>query len=179
MTLPNSSFKNLNDCQELATSYNHTYSKTNEELSRPDLFSGETLKCSSELEPKIIEKSSISPLTSRVRGRENSSYTSNYNFRENNSQSQEYNYPKKLNSSSSKPKNINRRKHCLLNPKFIQSCQEKLAHYIGPISSLIVEDVLHDNTNLEPYQFVEIISREIPDYKSANKFRRDLITVVN
>ncbi|KST62047.1 serine/threonine-protein kinase [Mastigocoleus testarum] len=179
VTLPNSDFKKLNNCQALETSYDCTYSKTKEELSRPDLCSGETLKYSSELAPTIIETFSISPLTSQVRGRENSSYTSNYNFRENNSQSQKSNVPKKLHSSSSQPKNVNRLKHILLNPKFIQSCQEKLAHYIGPISSLIVEDVLHENTNLKPYQFVEIISREIPDFKSANKFIRDLITVVN
>ncbi|MGF1676916.1 MAG: serine/threonine protein kinase, partial [Rivularia sp. (in: cyanobacteria)] len=48
--------------------------------------------------------------------------------------------------------------------------QQQLAYYIGPMASLIVEDVLEENPQATPHQFVELLAREIPDSDTAMKF---------
>jgi serine/threonine protein kinase len=61
-----------------------------------------------------------------------------------------------------------------LNAAFIQRCQQELAYYIGPIASLVVEEVLTENTNISPYQFVELLAQEIPEASAAFEFKRCL-----
>ncbi len=62
---------------------------------------------------------------------------------------------------------------------FIQRCQDELAYYIGPIASLVIEDALVENPHLGPYQFLEVVSRGIPDLGEATKFIRDLMGVAS
>ncbi|MDJ0617531.1 MAG: serine/threonine-protein kinase [Calothrix sp. MO_192.B10] len=63
-----------------------------------------------------------------------------------------------------------------LNSVFIHRCQEELAYYIGPMASMIVEDTLIDNPQVSPYQFVEILAREIPESQAAIEFTRKLVS---
>ncbi|MDJ0774303.1 MAG: serine/threonine-protein kinase [Mastigocoleus sp. MO_167.B18] len=62
-----------------------------------------------------------------------------------------------------------------LDANFIQCCQEKLAYHIGPMANLIVEDILIDNPNFSPQQFVELLANEIPDSQAAIEFVRNLL----
>ncbi|MBW4634374.1 MAG: serine/threonine protein kinase [Iphinoe sp. HA4291-MV1] len=63
-----------------------------------------------------------------------------------------------------------------LNPAFIQRCQQELAYYIGPIASLVVEEILAQTPQVSPYQFVEFLAREIPDASAAFEFRKHLFS---
>jgi serine/threonine-protein kinase len=63
-----------------------------------------------------------------------------------------------------------------LNAAFVQRCQEALAFYIGPIASLVIEDALAENPQATPYQFVELLAREIPEPQAALEFTRRLFS---
>jgi len=64
----------------------------------------------------------------------------------------------------------------LLNPAFIKRCQQALAYYIGPMANLVVEEMLAQNPHTSPYQFVEIIAQEIPDFQAAFEFKKNLFS---
>ncbi|MEA5593983.1 serine/threonine-protein kinase [Rivularia sp. UHCC 0363] len=66
----------------------------------------------------------------------------------------------------------NRKQLNLLSHTFIENCQQQLAYYIGPMATLIVEDVLATNSQATPHQFVELLAREIPDSQTAMEFIR-------
>ncbi len=76
-------------------------------------------------------------------------------------------------SLTSSPQN---QQNISLDPFFIERCQEELAYYIGPMASMIVEDNLIENPQASPYQFVEILAREIPESQSAIEFTRKLVS---
>ena len=59
-----------------------------------------------------------------------------------------------------------------LTTAFIQRCQQELAYHIGPMASLIVEEILAENPHTSPYQFVELLAREIPEVQAAFEFRQ-------
>ncbi|MEC4819971.1 MAG: serine/threonine-protein kinase [Scytonema sp. PMC 1069.18] len=61
-----------------------------------------------------------------------------------------------------------------LDSAFIQRCQQELAYHIGPIASLVVEEVLIENSNLSPYEFVELLAQEIPEATASLEFKRCL-----
>ena len=61
-----------------------------------------------------------------------------------------------------------------LDANFIQRCQKNLAYHIGPMASLIVEDMLAENQDYSPQQFVELLANEIPDSQAAIEFVRSL-----
>ncbi|MBN3868921.1 MULTISPECIES: serine/threonine-protein kinase [unclassified Nostoc] len=63
-----------------------------------------------------------------------------------------------------------------LKPAFIKSCQQKLAYHIGPMANLIIEEILAPNPYISPDQFVELIAREIPDFKAAFEFKKSLFS---
>lgn len=63
-----------------------------------------------------------------------------------------------------------------LDPAFIKRCQQELAYQIGPISSLIVEEILAQTPYISPYEFVELLAREIPETEAAFEFRRRLFS---
>jgi serine/threonine protein kinase len=63
-----------------------------------------------------------------------------------------------------------------LNPAFIQRCQQELAFHIGPMASLIVEEILAETPHISPYQFVEFLAREIPETTAAFEFRKRLFS---
>ncbi len=72
--------------------------------------------------------------------------------------------------------NQNQQQITSLNAAFVQRCQDALAFYIGPIASLVVEDTLADNPQTTPYQFVELLAREIPESEAALEFTRRLFS---
>ncbi len=64
----------------------------------------------------------------------------------------------------------------LLNPAFIKRCQQALAYYIGPMANLVIEETLAQNPQISPYQFVEIIAKEIPDFQAVFEFKKTLFS---
>ncbi len=61
-----------------------------------------------------------------------------------------------------------------LEPEFVARCQEKLAFYIGPMASMIIEEVLIESPDASPYHFAQILAREIPSPQDASEFSRKL-----
>ncbi len=60
-------------------------------------------------------------------------------------------------------------------PSFLKDCQLKLANYIGPIASYIVEDILSSNPQITQQKLVELLSTEIPDSQQAKQFKLALL----
>lgn len=59
-----------------------------------------------------------------------------------------------------------------LNPEFINRCQQALTRCIGPVASLILDEVLMQNAQMSPEQLIEAIAIEIPDWQQAQAFRK-------
>jgi serine/threonine protein kinase len=57
---------------------------------------------------------------------------------------------------------------------FIRHCEQELAYEIGPMASLIVEEILAETPYISSHHFVELLSREIPDVEAAFEFRKRL-----
>ncbi|MBR8835959.1 MAG: serine/threonine protein kinase [Stigonema ocellatum SAG 48.90 = DSM 106950] len=85
------------------------------------------------------------------------------------SQSQDTNNSSPLSQQTFRPQ-----QQSSLTREFIQSCQEKLAYHIGPMASLIVEETLAQSGEISPYEFIELLAREIPEAQAAFEFRRSL-----
>ena len=89
-----------------------------------------------------------------------------------------HNSPKKVFCPPLKQGTSQNQESISLKTAFIQRCQEELAYYVGPIASLIVEEILVKNPNLVPDKFIEFLSREIPNSQEAAKFNNDLMKLV-
>jgi serine/threonine protein kinase len=61
-----------------------------------------------------------------------------------------------------------------LQPGFIARCQQQLAYHIGPIASLIIEEILAETPDTSPDQFIELLARQIPDLQAAFEFKKSL-----
>ncbi|MGI2905858.1 protein kinase domain-containing protein [Tolypothrix sp. VBCCA 56010] len=59
-----------------------------------------------------------------------------------------------------------------LEPKFIMRCQQQLAYHIGPIASLIIEEILAETPDISPDEFVKLLAREIHDLQAAFEFQQ-------
>ncbi len=94
----------------------------------------------------------------------------------NTSRNQSNTYQNQPNTSRNQPNTSQNQPITSLNAAFIQRCQQALAYYIGPIASLIVEDTLAENPQATPYQFVELLAREIPESEAALEFTRRLFS---
>jgi serine/threonine-protein kinase len=66
--------------------------------------------------------------------------------------------------------------HTSVNSEFIKKCQQELAYCIGPMASLIVEEILEQYSSLTPQELVDILSAQIPDAKKALEFKRRLFS---
>ncbi|MBE9033705.1 serine/threonine-protein kinase [aff. Roholtiella sp. LEGE 12411] len=71
---------------------------------------------------------------------------------------------------------IDRIEQPLLNPVFTKRCQQALAYHIGPMANLVVEEMLAENPHISPYQFVELIAQEIPNFQAAFEFKNSLLS---
>ncbi|MEA5570028.1 serine/threonine-protein kinase [Calothrix sp. UHCC 0171] len=63
-----------------------------------------------------------------------------------------------------------------LEPEFLQSCQQYLAYYIGPMASMIIEETLVENPRVSQSEFVQILAQEIHDSHDASEFAHKLLT---
>lgn len=59
--------------------------------------------------------------------------------------------------------------------EFIKQCERELTRCIGPMASLILEEVLAQSIQIEPRELVEILANEIPDPQKAQKFRQHFL----
>ncbi len=62
----------------------------------------------------------------------------------------------------------------ILQPEFIEHCQQTLTQCVGPIAQYVIDDALSDDPNMMPHQLMEAIAIEIPDVDQAREFRRRL-----
>ncbi|MEY2831202.1 MAG: hypothetical protein RLZZ574_460 [Cyanobacteriota bacterium] len=62
-----------------------------------------------------------------------------------------------------------------IEPKFVQRCQKELAYFIGPMASLIIDEVLIQSASKSPEAFVNDLAEQIPDSQQAIKFKRLLL----
>jgi serine/threonine protein kinase len=67
------------------------------------------------------------------------------------------------------------KKQQTLEPKFVQRCQKELAYFIGPMASLIIDEVLIHSASKSPEAFVNDLAEQIPDSQQAIKFKRLLL----
>jgi serine/threonine protein kinase len=114
---------------------------------------------------------------------QNSSQNSNQNFNPNSypNSSQNPNQNSYPNSYSNPNQNSYPNSHqnpqsISLDPGFIQRCQQELAYNIGPMASFIVEETLAENPEIAPFQFVELLAKEIPDFQEAVKFKKRIFS---
>jgi len=63
-----------------------------------------------------------------------------------------------------------------LEPGFIMRCQQQLAYHIGPIASLIIEEILAETPETSPDEFIELLAREIPDLQAAFEFKQSFFS---
>lgn len=67
------------------------------------------------------------------------------------------------------------KKQQTIEPKFVQRCQKELAYFIGPMASLIIDEVLIQSASKSPEAFVNDLAEQIPDSQQAIKFKRLLL----
>jgi serine/threonine-protein kinase len=63
-----------------------------------------------------------------------------------------------------------------LNSQFIQRCQQELAYCIGPMASLIVEEIMFQYTPQSPQELVNALAEQIPDPQKAMQFKQRLFS---
>ncbi|MEO0869614.1 MAG: protein kinase, partial [Cyanobacteria bacterium J06642_11] len=66
-----------------------------------------------------------------------------------------------------------------LPPDFIEHCHQELAHCIGPIASMLIEETLLDYPNLNATAFVHQLASQIPNGEKAQEFRQRLRRAVS
>lgn len=62
-----------------------------------------------------------------------------------------------------------------LEPGFINRCQQELAEFIGPIASLVCQQTLKQHPEISQTEFVEALTKRIPNQKQAPQFKRRLL----
>jgi serine/threonine protein kinase/class 3 adenylate cyclase len=62
-----------------------------------------------------------------------------------------------------------------LTPEFIAQCRQALTRCIGPMATMVLEDVIESYPNLDPEGFVTKLAQEIPDDNQAKAFRQQLL----
>ncbi|MEA5449314.1 protein kinase [Leptolyngbya sp. CCNP1308] len=58
----------------------------------------------------------------------------------------------------------------LQNPSFIETCRQELARCIGPMASVIVEDMIDQHPQATPEEFVEILAGQLSNGRQATDF---------
>jgi hypothetical protein len=67
----------------------------------------------------------------------------------------------------------------LFSPDFLKQCEQELAHYIGPMASLILQDTLAENSQLSPPELIKALANEIPQPEQAQAFTQNLLLVIS
>lgn len=74
------------------------------------------------------------------------------------------------------PSGAHRSSHTSLNSEFIKQCQQELAYCIGPMASLILEEVLDRYAPTSPQELVDALAAQIPDAQKALELKRRLFS---
>ena len=69
-----------------------------------------------------------------------------------------------------KRKSLNR-----IHPDFVRHCEQELAYCIGPMASLIIEEILEEQRLSSHYALMEAVAQQIPDVKKAMEFKQRLM----
>lgn len=56
------------------------------------------------------------------------------------------------------------------NPSFMEACRQELARCIGPMASVIVEDMIEQHPQATPQEFVEILASQLSNGRQATDF---------
>ncbi|PLZ88211.1 sensor histidine kinase [Fischerella muscicola CCMEE 5323] len=62
---------------------------------------------------------------------------------------------------------------------FIRQCERKLAEFIGPIASFLVQKAIKNNPHMSCTELVQILAAEIPNSQKAQKFQQHLFSDLN
>ena len=57
-----------------------------------------------------------------------------------------------------------------LNDESIARCKQELAEFIGPISSIVCDQILAENPNIKIQEFIKAIAKQVPDKDKADEF---------
>ena len=61
-----------------------------------------------------------------------------------------------------------------IDPDFVRRCEQELAYCIGPMASLIIEEILEEERPSSHHDLMETVAQQIPDMKKAMEFRQRL-----
>ncbi len=61
-----------------------------------------------------------------------------------------------------------------IHPDFVKRCEQELAYCIGPMASLIIEEILEEQRPSSHHALIEAVAQQIPDVKKAMEFRQRL-----
>ena len=61
-----------------------------------------------------------------------------------------------------------------INPDFVKRCEQELAYCIGPMASLIIEEILAQQPSSH-HALMEAVAQQIPDVKKAMQFKQRLM----
>jgi serine/threonine-protein kinase len=86
------------------------------------------------------------------------------------------NQPNNPNQASISSSKANQTPIASLDPKFIKRCQQELAYCIGPMASLIVDEILIQYAPRSPEALIDALAEQIPDAKKAIQFKRRLLS---
>ncbi|NES22711.1 MAG: serine/threonine protein kinase [Symploca sp. SIO3E6] len=63
-----------------------------------------------------------------------------------------------------------------IEPDFIQHCQQELAEFIGPISTIVCQRTLAKNPAFSATEFVDALAKQIPNQQQAVEFQQRLLS---
>jgi len=66
-------------------------------------------------------------------------------------------------------------KNQVIDAKFLQQCEQYLSDLIGPIATMLIQEVLKSHSQISPAELVNILAAKIPNPKKANEFSRHLL----
>ncbi|MGF1485662.1 MAG: two-component system response regulator [Prochloraceae cyanobacterium] len=78
------------------------------------------------------------------------------------------------NSNSSKKSNFQSSPQ-YLKQKFITLCQQELLKFIGPIATIVCQEILANNPHINAKEFINKLKLQIPNPKKARQFEENLL----
>ncbi len=61
-----------------------------------------------------------------------------------------------------------------IDPAFVEHCQQKLTHYIGPIAGYLIKKILVSEPEISAQQLIDALASKIENPQQAQEFRHDL-----
>ncbi len=62
-----------------------------------------------------------------------------------------------------------------IDASFLELCEQYLSDLIGPIASVLIQEVLRSHPQISPVEFVNILAKNIPNPKKAGEFSQRLL----